>query len=511
MAKFAKKMSTASTLRKRIDAKKNLEGGLSFEWDPKYKLYMRAATSLIQEPTFYKNFVNGREESNFDTELINDIKAVAKEEPEFILKLAHYARHSLYLRSVPMLLCGEASQIKECKPFLKKWIPHVINRADEPCELMAYIINAHDRTSATSNNPLKKAISLSLDKFDEYQFSKYNRKGSVKLKDVLRIVHPKHKPLYSKIIEDSLKPPLTWENILSNYKNYDLESKKAAWEYLIDKNKLPYMASLRNLRNLLHEGISEDHLNKVLEKLTTKEAVLNSKQLPFRYLSAYKEIDNLDIRHSGKVLDALEDAIETSIENIPKLSGKTFMAADVSGSMEWANISGLSGVTYKELALVLMSMANKFCNDPIISIFGSEFRTVHARKTLGILENAKQIGKFNVGHATYGYKAIEHLLKSKEKVDRILVFTDMEMYSDYETEFTDAFTKYKRTINPDVKLYVFNLASYGNVIIPKDEKNVCLVSGWSDKIFNFINTFEKEQTESIEIIENERPNISKKA
>lgn len=507
MAKFSTRQSTAKTLRNRLDAKKNNEGGLSYEWDPKYKLYMRATTSLIKEPTFYKNIIDGKEKENFDDELIKDIHTVAKQDPEFILKLAHYTRHSLYLRSVPMLLCGEASQIPECKSFLKKWIPSIISRADEPAELLAYVIGAHGRNAATSNNPLKKSIAKSLDQFDEYQISKYNRKGNVKLKDVLRIVHPKHKPLYSKIISDSLETPLTWEVELSNFKEKGYDSKKQVWESLIDSGRLPYMALLRNLRNLLNECISESHLKKVLEIISSEKAIVKSKQLPFRYLSAYKEIDKLDVRHSGSILDHLEDAIEISINNIPKLEGKTFMSADVSGSMEWSDVSKMSSVSYKELALILMSMANGFCDDVILSIFGTNFKTIHSRKRLGILETAKQIGNNNVGHSTNGYKTIKYLIDNNEVVDRIMIFTDMELYSDckYGNEFVDMFKKYQRSINPNVKLYIFNLAGYTNVIVPENEKNVCLISGWSDKIFNFIEAFEKDKLNSITIIQNETP------
>lgn len=37
-----------------------------------------------------------------------------------------------------------------------------------------------------------------------------------------------------------------------------------------DSGKLPYMATLRNLRNLLLVGIDEAHMEKVFRKLTTE-------------------------------------------------------------------------------------------------------------------------------------------------------------------------------------------------------------------------------------------------
>nr|XP_057928981.1 telomerase protein component 1 [Doryrhamphus excisus] len=85
-----------------------------------------------------------------------------------------------------------------------------------------------------------------------------------------------------------LKEAETWERLLS------LEGNKAAtWEKLIDAKSLPFMAMLRNLRNMISQGISETHHRKVLGRLNDKKAVLQSRQFPFRFLSAYKVIMEL--------------------------------------------------------------------------------------------------------------------------------------------------------------------------------------------------------------------------
>ena len=74
---------------------------------------------------------------------------------------------------------------------------------------------------------------------------------------------------------------------------------------LIDSKKVGYMALLRNLRNILNANPS--NVNKVLEYIENPEAVKKSKQLPFRYLSAYKELKNTG---GSRVFDALENAVE---------------------------------------------------------------------------------------------------------------------------------------------------------------------------------------------------------
>ncbi|XP_069100415.1 telomerase protein component 1 isoform X1 [Pleurodeles waltl] len=86
-----------------------------------------------------------------------------------------------------------------------------------------------------------------------------------------------------------LKQPDTWERLLSLRGNIP-----SVWEELIDSKKLPFMAMLRNLRNLIKAGISTKHHRKVINRLSNKVAVIQSRQFPFRFLSAYKVILDLE-------------------------------------------------------------------------------------------------------------------------------------------------------------------------------------------------------------------------
>ncbi|XP_034559515.1 telomerase protein component 1-like [Notolabrus celidotus] len=112
-----------------------------------------------------------------------------------------------------------------------------------------------------------------------------------------------------------LKEPETWERLLS------LEGNKAAtWEKLIDKKSLPFMAMLRNLRNMITKGISEAHHNKILSRLTNKKAVIQSRQFPFRFLAAYKVIMQLQklASASQQALPPVKDILKDIVKKIPK-------------------------------------------------------------------------------------------------------------------------------------------------------------------------------------------------
>ncbi|KAH9524948.1 hypothetical protein Btru_028330 [Bulinus truncatus] len=100
-----------------------------------------------------------------------------------------------------------------------------------------------------------------------------------------------------------LPVPETWETQVS------LKGNKAqTWENLIDNKKLPYMAMLRNLRNLIKAGISTKHHNFVLRRLCDQKSVANSKQFPFRYFSAYVVLTELEEAYEQNQQEIIQSA-----------------------------------------------------------------------------------------------------------------------------------------------------------------------------------------------------------
>jgi len=239
--KFNVKRTVGERLKDRPDATRNYEGGLAFEADPKTELALRFMTFLVSEPKFY---TDGEQDTDEIAELI---ERVAAEDPEFPLKLAAYARNEMYLRSAPVFALVESAQYDHCKPYIEKWTPSIIQRADELTEAIAAFINKHgeigSRGKASLPNSLKRGLARAFYNFDRYNFAKYDRDGEVKLKDVLRLVHPKPRSEFEsetfRMIRDRTLPvPVTWEVILSTKRNPETgevyETKKEAWEAVIE-------------------------------------------------------------------------------------------------------------------------------------------------------------------------------------------------------------------------------------------------------------------------------------
>ena len=141
----------------------------------------------------------------------------------------------------------------------------------------------------------------------------------------------------------------------------------------------------------------------------------------------------------------------------------------------------------------------------ISGIFGDEWKVVNLPQK-GILNNtvaiSSRIGEVGVG--TYGGKPIEWLIDEKVVMDKVMIFTDCQFWGEFDfgRYFTDLWDKYKM-ISPDARLYIFNLAGYALTPIEIPRKDVTLIAGWSDRIFDMLASIDKGQTLVEEIMKME--------
>jgi len=92
------------------------------------------------------------------------------------------------LRSVPMILAVELARLYSGNEIVKRAVAGVVKRADEITEILAYYQIANKREGSKKLNRLSKQIQKGLiesfNRFDEYQFAKYNTDSAVSLRFV---------------------------------------------------------------------------------------------------------------------------------------------------------------------------------------------------------------------------------------------------------------------------------------------------------------------------------------
>ena len=391
--------------------------------------------------------------------------------------------------------------------LVSRLVARIVQRPDEITELLACYAQVNQRAGVKTLNrlskQLQKGLAASFNRFDGYQLAKYDRAGAVRLRDALFLVHPTprneaQQVLFDQLVAGTLPTPYTWETELSalGQATYATPAERTAafrekWEALIASGKLGYMALLRNLRNILEAGVSAEAVVEVCTVLADRTAVARSKQLPFRYLAAYREVKALQNGHVSAVLTALEDAITHSAANLRGFGPETrvVVACDVSSSMQ-TPISPRSKVLLYDVSLVLGMLLQSRCQHVTAGMFGDTWKRISMPRG-PVLRNVDEFYRREgeVGYSTNGHLVVRDLRQRQEVVDKVMLFTDVQLWNSNGDGGTLAqeWAEYRRTVAPQARLYLFDLAGHGNAPLDvRAEDGVALIAGWSDKVFSVL-------------------------
>jgi 60 kDa SS-A/Ro ribonucleoprotein len=338
-----------TTKEKRVPTEVNEVGEKAYKLDAKEELIATCLTTFLQG-SYYES----------ENEVVNRIKESASiVDEEFVAKLAIYLRDDANMRSVTHLLAGELAPRLSGKEYASRFYKKVSVRPDDMSEILAYYLSKGNKKIASA---IKKGFKAKLESMDPYLIDKYKmNKKNISLVDLVNLTHPTptqvNAEAYKRLMKgeslDGLYSTKIMEKVMSEAgqkakkEGIDVtEAKAAAITEVLDGNA-PIMNLLRNLRNIIQDA--PDQIDKAITHLTNRDKVLKSRLLPFRFVTAYEEIEKMstptysssikfesDLKPSNikeKVLKALETALEYSVENIPALKGNTSVLVDHSGSV----------------------------------------------------------------------------------------------------------------------------------------------------------------------------------
>lgn len=465
----------------------NFEDGDAYRpTTPALQLYTVVVNNLV-DPTFYHDDIASL------AKVVQAFERVAEDEPEFVLKLAAYARSELSLRDVPQVLLVLAANHEATKPVVRASAPRVIRRADELNTVVAIQLDLFGKPIP---KPLKKGVADSFHQFDRHQFAKWNNlRRDVKFRDVLNLVHPTPKDgeeaaVFERLVYgdlddypdvDSLDPPETWEVVIS-----ERGSTADAWRKVLPRMGL--FAKVRNLRNMLEAGLDGEELLDADDLAYARESAM----YPFRFYQAHEALLDAEIE-AWHVQDWLTAAVDRTAENLPVMDD-SFVAVDLSGSMD-STLSRRGTMTYRELASFFGAVLARQGAD--VGVFADEFERVRAHHATPTLELAATIRDRDVGGSTNGWKAMAHLVETGQAYDRVVFLTDMQLWDStgYGDEHTlrESFDAYREAVNPEARLFTVDLHSYGTLVTPEGHPNVYHISGWTERLVDFIGYAERPE------------------
>lgn len=486
------------------------EGHEGHQRKDKSALFLLAAGSLGGEDKFYET---GAQSTSWLVELV---RKVAVKDPQWIAQFLAWLRSEGNIRTASVVGGVEAADalVKAGIPGGRQILASVLQRADEPGEAMAYWLATRGRR-VLMPKAVKRGIADGAKRlYTEFSFLKYDSDRSVvRFADVIEMTRPDPSQgwrgdLFRYAIEKrhnrGTEPALTLNMIRAQQElrrrfedapeillqEQNLRAAGMTWEDALslagsklDKGKLwkallptlGYMALIRNLRNLDEAKVSDKDVAEVIARIQDPEQVAKSRQLPYRFYSAYKNAPSLRWGH------ALDMALNASLGNIPTLGGRTLILIDTSGSMQYTRVSGKSERTCEEIAgLFGIALGLKGEAD----VYGwADSPFLFPMKGTSVLRNLEEFQRQNnkTGSGTNLTAAIRGSYVPG-KYSRMVVISDMQVmpYS-------------KGLIPTDIPVYFFNLAGYA-AAAAQTVGQVYELGGLTDHTFKMITMLESGQS-----------------
>lgn len=485
------------------------EGGRGRERDARSELFLLSVANFVSQQTFYET--GAARDDRFATL----VRELALTDPSWTAGLLGWLRGEGNLRTASIV--GAAEYVKARLdagatdgPANRQVVASVLQRPDEPGELLAYWTSTYGRAVP---KPVKRGIADAVRRlYHGKSLLKYDTASKgYRFGDILNLVHAApdpEKPWQGELFEyaldrrhnpDTAVPPasnrvltahrelmalpvdrrravvtapdgaerlaaagMTWET-LAGWLQGPMD--RAAWEAVIPS--MGAMALTRNLRNFDEAGVSDEVAARVAARISDPDQVARSRQFPFRYLAAYRHAPSLRWSYP------LEQALGHSLANVPALPGRTLVLVDRSGSMFYSRMSDRSELNRADAAAIFGTALALRAADADLVEFGTSSNRVRYRKGESVLKILERFGDLG------GTDTTDAVRRHYEKHDRVLIVTDEQYAYNRHGDPTEQVPEH-------VPVYTWNLAGYRAGHGPSGKANRHTFGGLSDAAFRMV-------------------------
>jgi len=496
----------------------NEAGAKAYSFSPEHALAQYAVTGVFQN-TFYTSAKNQLDKV---LALVGRIK-----DASFIGKLAVYARQNGNMKDVPAFLVASLVTRPDGADVFKKVFHRVINDG-KMLRNFVQIMRSGVIGRKSLGTMSKKAVASWFSKRDADKIFTNSIGNDPSFVDILKLAHvcPSSKNheatfayLMDKIEEDGKKSLKRY--LPESIKAYEA-FKKNPEEAAVPNIPFQFLASLEipervwkeiakncswqtlrmNLNTFDRHGVMKDKkmIQLIAERLANVEEIQKSKVFPYQLFVAYN-----NYRGSLPAIEnALQDALDASLVNIPSFGDNVFVCPDVSGSMG-SPITGDRGTATSvvrciDVAALIASAILRKNKNAIIVPFENSVVNIKLNARDSVMTNAQKLSSIG-GGGTNCSAALEYILKSGSKVDTIIYVSDNQSWMDngawggechfgsgkQGTRGMELWSKVKAN-NRSAKLVCIDLQPYMDTQF-KEREDILNVGGFSDTVFDVIEAF----------------------
>ena len=482
----------------------NEAGGIAYTLTPKQQLAQLAATGCLNN-TYY---------ADAQSQLDQVLKLAENLDAEFIAKTAVYARQKGFMKDMPALLLAVLAQ-KDVN-MLARVFDQVVDNG-KMLRNFAQIIRSGAVGRKSFGNRPKKLMQTWLLTATEKQLLNAAIGNAPSLADVVKMVHPKPREawraawfawLIGKPYDREALPPIT--RAFEDYKQSRqgalpdvpfqmltaLELNSGDWAQIARNGS--WQQVRQNLNTFLrHEVFAKSkNIKMVAEKLRDETAIARARVLPYQLLTAYQATSN---QMPFEIREALQDAMETAVQNVPAIQGKVVVCPDVSGSMH-SSVTGYRGsATSKTRCIDIAALvsAAMLRTNPQARVIPFEQITVNVQLNPrdSIMTNAEKLANIG-GGGTACSAPLAMLNREKADVDLVVIVSDNESWADDsqrwggKTSLMKEWDILKRRC-PEAKLVCLDIQPYTKAQA-RNRHDILNIGGFSDQVFTLIGSFAKQ-------------------
>ena len=481
----------------------NEAGGIAYTLTPKQQLAQLAATGCLNS-TYYTDAQDQLEQV---LELAENLDA------EFIAKTAVYARQKGFMKDMPALLLAVLAQ-KDVN-MLARVFDQVADNG-KMLRNFAQIIRSGAVGRKSFGNRPKKLMQTWLLTATEKQLLNAAVGNSPSLADVVKMVHPKPREawraawfawLIGKPYDREALPPIT--RAFEDYKQSRqgalpdvpfqmltaLELNSGDWTQIARNGS--WQQVRQNLNTFLRHDVfvKSKNIKMVAEKLRDQTAIRRARVLPYQLLTAYQATSE---QMPFEIREALQDAMETAVQNVPAIRGKVVVCPDVSGSMHSPATGYRGSATSKTRCIDIAALvsAAMLRTNPQARVIPFEQITVNVplNPRDSIMTNAQKLANIG-GGGTACSAPLAMLNREKADVDLVVIVSDNESWADRgqwggKTSLMKEWDILKQRC-PEAKLVCLDIQPYTTVQV-QNRCDILNVGGFSDQVFTLIGSFAEQ-------------------
>lgn len=478
----------------------NKAGGAAYQRSGKQALAQYVATGCLTG-TYYASA----------EQQLADVQALcAQVDPFFLARAAVYAREQGFMKDMPALLLAVLASRDGA---LFEGVFHRICDNGKMLRNFVQIVRSGVTGRRSLGSRPKRAVQRWLKNRSDSQLLAASVGNAPSLADIVKMVHPqpdtparralfgyllrrKHEagdlPAIVREFEEfkagrTRTPPDVPFQLLTAQ-----PLDKHQWRTIADNAS--WQMTRMNLNTFLRHEVFDDPklTRRIAQRLGSAEQIQRARAFPYQLLNAYKQADP---KLPRIVREALQDAMEAAIANVPAIDGKVYLLPDVSGSMHSPVTGHRKGATTTvrciDVAALVAAAFLRRNRDAEVLPFHDRVLRCDLAASKGVLANAEALARLPSG-GTDCATPLRALNERKARGDLVIFISDNESWIDRDGRgrATGVMREWEafRARNPRAKLVCIDVQPSATVQAP-DRPDILNIGGFSDAVFDLVAAF----------------------